>query len=694
MLMAFEPNKISYQNVIDAVQKVNNENIKLYPSTVYDVIINARRYPPKEIIRISHQLAVGTDPGLIYGGEQVNKILRNLGFEVIQKISIWKLGCNWGKGAPSFYEFIKKESIVIGTKDFNYQEGDLVIITEGFTVYAIAKILELPKKITSEKTYEEYCNNFKIDYVDSITYAKVEWHELSKSDIFIYELQQGIRKVHKQDIKEKVMNIWENKQFELSQILFYTKNYQQPTSENWIYPCFILTKHNWDDYGYKTSYDLHYYKSPQDKIEIGPIKILEAGERHTTISTSFTVLNPNKYASMGATLSYYKRLKAEFPQKYLQILQALNDCAFFNEAKERFENEEGFKVSLLRSTESELILEEVRDLLRETQKYRKYNFNFEYKIAGAVTQHKVRFSFNEDTILPNRLFGIVGKNGTGKTKIISQLANKLTDNNEEGIFYPERPDFSKIITASFSYFDKFKFPEKQDVSYEFIGIRTPTGYSDEQAMLNEVWKAYIKISEDKNTRALWVKSIESSMESEYLSFNLNEIEFLSTRKEFIEKIDDIFSSGQKIVFHFITRLLAIIKDNSILIFDEPETHLHPNIAGRLLRTINDILIECNSFCILSTHSPIIIQEIPSKYIVIFDRQENFPLIYKPIVECFGENLSNISNSIFRANEEKELYKVVLEDLVSKYSLAEIEKQFENKLSLNASLFIQSLANKK
>ena len=66
---------------------------------------------------------------------------------------------------------------------------------------------------------------------------------------------------------------------------------------------------------------------------------------------------------------------------------------------------------------------------------------------------------NEDENLPNCFFCIIGKNGTGKTKFISQLAIKLTDNNEQGEFQPSRPIFSKIIASSFSYFDKFKFPK-------------------------------------------------------------------------------------------------------------------------------------------------------------------------------------------------------------------------------------------
>jgi predicted ATPase len=691
--MAFEPDKITLQSVLEAVNTIETEKLKLHPSTGYDVIINGKAYPPKEIIRLSHKIATGIDPGLIYGGSQVNKPLVKLGFSVVPKISIWKLGCNWGKGAPSFYEFIKDENIVITEQSFLYKEGDLVIISEGFTVYAIAKVLETPRPITANKNYKKYCNEFDIDYIDSILYASADWYILPETSVFAYELQQGIRMVQKQEIKEKVINLWENQGFESSNLLFYLKNSKESPSPHWNYPCLVLTKNSWDDYGYTTSFDLFHYRSQNEKIEIAQLKILEIESKSTTLSESFDSLD-NSYCSLGETIDYYKRLKAEFPKYYKKILRALNDCAFFEKSRKLFEDTEGFKISLLRSSEAQLVLDEAKSIIEGAIKKRKSSFIFEYKIDDALVAHKVDFSFNEDSDLENYFFCIIGKNGTGKTKILSQLANKLTDNTEDGDFIPKRPVFSKIITSSFSYFDKFKFPKKQDTSYDFIGIKSDEDILSEKEIANSLWLAYKKISEDKLKRDLWITSVLSTLEGNYLKYNLDYIISLSSRKEFFQRTDDIFSSGQKIVFHFITRLISVIEDNSLLIFDEPETHLHPNIAGRLLRTLNAILKEFNSFCILSTHSPIIVQEIPSKFIRIFDRQNNFPVISTPSIECFGENLSNISNSIFRANEEPELYKIVLKDLARKYTLEEIENKFNNQLSLNASLFIQTINKNK
>ena len=76
--MAFEPHRIKRPHIIAAINRIEREKRQLRSSTGYDVIINEKRYPPKEIVRISYEIATGTDPGKIYGGEQTNSILRNL----------------------------------------------------------------------------------------------------------------------------------------------------------------------------------------------------------------------------------------------------------------------------------------------------------------------------------------------------------------------------------------------------------------------------------------------------------------------------------------------------------------------------------------------------------------------------------------------------------------------------------------
>jgi len=683
----FQPNKITKASVLKAAKKLD-EKSRLRSSALFDVIINDKAYPPKEIVRLAHTIATGNDFGIPYSNEEVKDILENLAFSIIQKKSLWKLGCNWGRGAPSFYNFIKENQIIISADKHDITIGDLIIITEGFTVYAIAKVKSVPIPITTRADFKEDCEDLKIDFEDWVTFAEAEWYELSETEVFKYEIQKGICKVLKSEVVEDVVNIWENKDIVTRKTWIYSMS-TNGVEPDWRYPCIVFSKTGNIDNRYKTTFEAFLFKSASERFILGTIKILDKNTKDTVLSKEINQLGRN-FATLGQTLDFYKNLKVEFPRSYEQILRRINDCGYYNNIKLRFNNQLGLSKSLLKSTEAENIYRNIRSLLEGSNVELNKNFTFTHKIKGAIEAHRVDFNFEKELL--SRFFCIVGKNGTGKTSFISQLANKLIDQNEEGEFYPDRPNYSKIIATSFSYFDNFKFPSKEDQSYSFIGIKSKNGILTETEAANLTWNAFVKLSEDKKKKKLWTHSISNTLETEYLNFPIVELGSISTKKEFNEKTEAIFSSGQKILFQFITRLISSIEDNSLLIFDEPETHLHPNIAGRLIRVINFILEAYNSFCILSTHSPVILQEIPSRFIRILDRHENFPTSFQPPIECLGENLSNISNAVFHTDQEKELHKTILENLLLKRSVKEVDKLFNNKLSLNAKLYLELIKN--
>ena len=67
----------------------------------------------------------------------------------------------------------------------------------------------------------------------------------------------------------------------------------------------------------------------------------------------------------------------------------------------------------------------------------------------------------------------------------------------------------------------------------------------------------------------------------------------------------LLSSGQAILAHFVTALMAWIEPNSLILFDEPETHLHPNAVATLFNVFVKILRDNESFAVIATHSPIV-----------------------------------------------------------------------------------------
>ena len=43
------------------------------------------------------------------------------------------------------------------------------------------------------------------------------------------------------------------------------------------YPCAVLVQDNWDDFGYKSTFLAFLYLSAEEKIDLGNIKIIQAG---------------------------------------------------------------------------------------------------------------------------------------------------------------------------------------------------------------------------------------------------------------------------------------------------------------------------------------------------------------------------------------------------------------------------------
>ena len=147
--------------------------------------------------------------------EKYRNLVTEEEFEVVRNTkltgTIWKLGCNWGTGKPSFYQYIKNEEIIIGVNDKKYSIGDLIIVTEGHLVKAIARINEIPLPVTEDSTMESAFLKYQIEYEDWVNFSNAEWYELDNADTFSYQLQQGICKVQNSDVRKKVIELWNNR---------------------------------------------------------------------------------------------------------------------------------------------------------------------------------------------------------------------------------------------------------------------------------------------------------------------------------------------------------------------------------------------------------------------------------------------------------------------------------------------------
>ena len=150
------------------------------------------------------------------------------------------------------------------------------------------------------------------------------------------------------------------------------------------------------------------------------------------------------------------------------------------------------------------------------------------------------------------------------------------------------------------------------------------------------------------------------------------------------------STGHKFLIHTYARLLAYLDDNCLLLFDEPENHLHPPLLSFMMATIRSLLSETHSVMFIVTHSPVILQETFARNVFIVRKNGNSTTITQPQIETYGANMSAITSEVFDLTTDVTQYHDAIRHLYKKWVmayedsveilLAEFEKKLGHKLS--------------
>ena len=477
-------------------------------------------------------------------------------------------------------------------------------------------------------------------------------------------------------------------------------NEKRPPRQGQYRSQIVLTYDDWNDYGYRTSFCM-YYCDPQGNIhEIGAVKIYYRENEvngkysyctHTRDSLGHEIRTlPKDYCSLGQDLNYYENIKKLLPKEFYEVLTRLNDIAIHENIKNTFIERHGVTESLLRFSSAQKALNEAKaQILGQKITEKDISFSYQLKMPYDSSTTRMTFNFTRHDFLPYRINIIIGKNGTGKTQLLSHLANSLsgyTENKEADCFIGNRPPIDKVMSISYSAFDCFKKPPQDFVgkrsifSYVYCGIQSEHGTLSLQDLKNNLSNAFKTVKAKQRTE-VWHEVLSELMEEEHKKT----VEAISA-----ENFDAInLSSGQQILICTMTELIANIENESIILFDEPEIHLHPNAISNVVRMFYKLLDIFNSYAIFTTHSPIILQEIPSKYIQIIERIDGMPFVRKPDVECFGNNISNIIFDVFDVKGSESNYKSIIRKMLQYKTKDEIRHLFGNKLSLNALIYLEN-----
>jgi len=466
----------------------------------------------------------------------------------------------------------------------------------------------------------------------------------------------------------------------------------------------VITTDNWDDYSHRVSFQLAFIDENNHESRIGTFKVLcrkKASEsksievlHDTILPPSFTELSED-FISLGQEDDYYIDLHKKFGKQTEEILVSLRDISWQPALAIPFEPTTAFRNALMRENGAHRARRFGKAWAFGEPVLENFAFCYSGEIEGADLPVDVEFSFDEEDKLPGRIVGVIGRNAVGKTRFLAKLGEDLTQISrtsaerirERELRFPKgRPLFTRILAISYSAFDRFKRPPADKASsYVYCGIRNEKG-NPSRAYLIEAYRKNQERIRDLGRESEWEISMQTILgdQSEDLG---NSLKAEISGQQIDAEALSLLSSGQAILCHFATALLAWIQPNTLILFDEPETHLHPNAVASLFLVLAKVLNKYDSYAVVATHSPVVIQEIPAKRVVVFRREGNLTTAEELPVESFGESISELTRHVFETVNVESLYRRTLRKLAKNESIDQVEQRFPLGLSLSAEAYL-------
>ena len=491
------------------------------------------------------------------------------------------------------------------------------------------------------------------------------------------------------------------------------KCYQDASGIDYDDADFFIEENDWNDYSYYVTYHLHAtpHITHKKTLYLGYIKIMLKGQKsgeYNLLRKAFSphvVFEelPDGFVSLTQSIDVFEGLnhlldaqqKKDFVSQMHLILSSDND-----EYYAMVEGEPALEKGLLRdSSMQSFSLAKGREIMLSGETHydlRRQEMTLKFNhVEGEV---KLNFSFLPEfksVKIPNGVMAFIGKNGSGKSTIIYELAKVLYAYPDKrfwlkeviGSIEPQDIGISKLFLISYSPFDNFVLPGIGGEDYRLIleGLENGKGRlvfccirdvkselerildSPNDATYNELYK-HVRVGDtnlktvvmlgqecasairdlevDQNRKQLWeeIASTASTMFPDIqqrMSSLVNAIDEESIINEFLS-----FSTGFKYFLHSLSRVVAYIEKDSMLLFDEPENHIHPPMLSFMIRALRMVLSRYNSILMIATHSPVIVQETFSENVYVVRNMGDSTEVKHPQIEAYGANIGEITSEVF------------------------------------------------
>ncbi|XVV12612.1 AAA family ATPase [Actinoplanes sp. CA-131856] len=432
----------------------------------------------------------------------------------------------------------------------------------------------------------------------------------------------------------------------------------------------------WNDYHFVTQFQLIVFDTAGERHEIGEVKIGRIGLRTEEkmpelLARQFDGLDED-FFSLGQDDTYYEKLEGLGVR--VEVLTALRDLAYDSGLLERAQSEQVTKTSLLRNITLEVVRGQFRGIARGGARITPYQFEYRPAVRHwdeVAWSRGLDFEIIINRRPPTNVHVLIGRNNVGKSHLLRNLVSAVCDRRATeadvgSVVHRDQPGpsgFLGVVAVSFSVFDRFVAIPEADrlIPYTHVGAHEPLDYdTDDEATARPLRRGELAERFAESLEACltgraadrWAKAISTLRYSGsgFLEDDTWVPRFLEAaadgRREMAKELFKSLSSGHAIVLLTITSLVEKVSERTLVLVDEPESHLHPPLLAAMMRALSDLLVDRNGVAVVATHSPVVLQEVPASCVWMIRRHDTVVTPERPAMETFGENVGTLTHEVF------------------------------------------------
>lgn len=429
-----------------------------------------------------------------------------------------------------------------------------------------------------------------------------------------------------------------------------------------------LVKDSWDDHGFVTVFNLLVRLQDASVVKVGFLRIGHAdmtrsGWNRTSdrLPDRFESLDDG-YFSLGMEDDYYEVLRGRL-SRYMarEILHALRDAAYAGLPDQATLDLQVFSSSLLRGRTYGDLLRTRQVALGVRARIVPFKWSYTPEQKGLLPAPKLTFESTPGSLPPTNLHALIGRNGVGKSSLLHAIASAAANVqlDVEGDPDPggDAGRFASCVVISFSPFDRhpYAFADDAGIPFHFIRLRHQHHNrlkSDEE--LKDEFVRSFAIARVGARGARWRQAIETLNygASGFLDGDMDVIDAMirerspSTLEREMGRVFEDLSSGHAVVLLMVTRLIEVVSERTLVLIDEPETHLHPPLLAALTNALSNLLADRNGMAVVATHSPVVLQEVPASCVHALERHGDELTARRPDLETYGESVGELTFDVF------------------------------------------------